>query len=62
MEDLVRRDQSDPMNASPPLRSGDFDVFLGSDYESDGQITIVQDEPLPLDILCVIPRVTVGEG
>jgi len=62
MEDLVRRDQSDPTDASPPLRSGDFDVFPASDYESDGQITIVQDEPLPLDILCIMPRVTVGEG
>jgi len=62
MEELVRRDQSDPMDASPPLRSGDFDVFPASDYETDGQITIVQDEPLPLDILCVMPRVAVGEG
>lgn len=62
MEDLIRRDQSDPMDASPPLRSGDFDVFPASDYESDGQIIIVQDEPLPLDILAVMPRVAVGEG
>ena len=61
-EDLIRRDAGDPMDTSPPLRSGDFDVVLGSDYESDGQITIVQDEPLPLDILAVMPRVVVGEG
>jgi len=27
MDDLARRDQSDPMTASPPLRSSDFDVF-----------------------------------
>ena len=61
MEDLIRRDQADPMDASPPPRSGDFDVFPASDYETDGQITIVQDEPLPLDILCVMPRVAVGK-
>jgi hypothetical protein len=36
MEDLTRRDQSDPMDASPPRRSGDFDVFPASDYETDG--------------------------
>lgn len=58
MEDLIRRDASDAMDASPPLRSGDFDVFLGSDYDGDGQISIVKDEPLALDILAVMPRVT----
>jgi hypothetical protein len=62
MEDLIRRDAADPMDVSPPLRSGDFDVALAGDYDSDGQITIVQDEPLPPDILAVMPRVTVGEG
>jgi hypothetical protein len=29
MEDLIRRDQSDPKDASLPLRSGDFEVFPG---------------------------------
>ena len=62
MEDLIRRDASDPMDASPPLRSGDFDVFPASDYDGEGQITIVQEEPLALDILAVMPRVIVGEG
>ncbi|MBL9098695.1 MAG: hypothetical protein JNK07_17320, partial [Alphaproteobacteria bacterium] len=62
MEDLIRRDASDPMDASPPLRSGDFDVTLASDYDTDGQVVIVQDEPLPLDVLAVMPRVAVGES
>jgi hypothetical protein len=35
-------------------------VFPASDYDGDGQMTIVQDEPLALDILAVMPRVTVG--
>ncbi len=61
MEDLIRRDASDPMDASPPLRSGDFDVTLASDYDTDGQVVIVQDEPLPLDILAVMPRVVVSD-
>jgi hypothetical protein len=39
-----------------------IDVTLASDYDSDGQITIMQDEPLPLDILAVMPRVAVAEG
>lgn len=62
MDDLIRRDASDPTDASPPLRSGDFDVPLASDYDTDGQVTITQEEPLALDILAVMPRVVVGEG
>lgn len=62
MEDLIRRDASDPTDASPPLRSGDFDVALASDYDTEGQVTITQNEPLPLDILAVMPRATVGDG
>lgn len=50
------------MDASPPLRSGDFDVQVATDYDTGGQFTIVQSEPLPLDILCVMPQVTVSEG
>jgi hypothetical protein len=62
MEPLVQSGLSDPMDASSPLRSGDFDVHLASDYDTGGQFTIVQSDPLPLDILCVMPQVTVIEG
>lgn len=57
-EELVRRDLADPMDASPPLRSGAFDVFPASDFEDDARITIRQREPLPLDILSITPELS----
>lgn len=61
MEILVPRLATDPMDAAPPLRSGDYDANLASDYESDGKIAIVQSEPLPLDVLSVMAAITVSE-
>jgi hypothetical protein len=62
MEELVRRELDDPMDASPPMRSGDYDVFPSSDFDTAGKIAVVQDEPLPLDILAVFPMNAVSEG
>lgn len=60
MEELVRREVGDPMDVSPPMRSGDYDVNLASDYGLDGRVTIIQDEPMPLDVLSVYPHITVS--
>lgn len=62
MEELVRRDASDPTDASPPMRSGIFDVFPAGDFDLDGQLAVVQDEPMPLDILAIMPMQSVSEG
>jgi hypothetical protein len=62
MEDLVRREQGDAMDASPPIRSGDFDVFLASDFDLDGRIAFVQNEPMPLDVLSIMPVMSVVDG
>ena len=62
LEELVRRDLADPMDASPPMRSGDFDVYLAGDFDVDGRLAIVQAEPLPLDVLAIMPVMSVMEG
>jgi hypothetical protein len=62
LEELVRREQNDAMDASPPMRSGDVDVHLASDFDLDGRIAIVQADPMPLDILALMPLVTVADG
>lgn len=62
MEELVRREQGDPMDASPPIRSGDFDVFLASDFDVDGRVAFVQSEPMPLDVLSIMPVMSVVDG
>ncbi|MCE9521078.1 MAG: hypothetical protein K8S25_01440 [Alphaproteobacteria bacterium] len=62
MEELVQRDQADAMNASPPMRSGDFDAYLASDFDVDGRIAIVQAEPMPLDVISIMPLMSVVDG
>jgi hypothetical protein len=44
------------------MRSGDVDVYLASDFDLDGRIAIVQADPMPLDILSLMPLVTVADG
>jgi hypothetical protein len=60
METLVHRDLADPLNASPPMRSGDFDIYPASDFGQDARISIRQREPMPLDILSVMPVISVS--
>ena len=60
MEKLVHRDLSDPMDASPPLRSGDFDVYPASDFSIDARLTIRQSEPMPLEVLSLTPVLSVA--
>lgn len=62
MDELVRRNLDDPMDASPPLFSGDVDCFIASDFDLAGRIAIVQSQPMPLDILSVFPLQSVSEG
>jgi hypothetical protein len=62
MEELVRREQADAMDASPPMRAGDFDVFPAGDFDLDGRVAIVQSEPLPLDVLSIMPLISVVDG
>jgi hypothetical protein len=62
MEDLGRREQGDAMDKSPPIRSGDFDVFLASDFDLDGRVAFVQNEPMPLDVLSIMPVMSVVDG
>lgn len=62
MDEFVRRGLSDPMDASPPMFTGDVDCFLPSDFDLAGQIAIVQADPLPLDILGLMPLNSVSEG
>jgi hypothetical protein len=59
-EPLIRRNADDTTGASPPLRSGDYDVNLSSDYEKTGRLVIIQDDPLPLDVLSVMVGLSVG--
>jgi len=43
---------------SPELYSGDMEAPFTGDYETDGNIVLVNDQPLPMTVLCIVARVT----
>lgn len=45
------------MNEPVPLFSGDVEVTIDDGYEDQGQIEIVQDQPLPTTVVCIMPEV-----
>lgn len=55
LEIVVQRDGADPMDASPPLFTGARDVIIDDDWETAGQIYVVQDAPLPATIRAMTP-------
>jgi hypothetical protein len=61
-EPLLRREATDPMDAAPPLRSGDVAILPASDFDPATRIEIQQVAPLPLDILSLSATVSVGEA
>ncbi len=58
------RDADDSMDDSPPLFSGWHLIGFEGDHGLEGDIVIKQDEPLPLTILSIVPKlyVTGDEG
>ena len=57
-EQILPREVSDPVETSPPLRSGLVDVTLASGFAESACITIRQRDPMPLDILSIAPVIS----
>jgi hypothetical protein len=47
------RSSASSMNAPIALFTGDKEIELNGNYDTDGQLTIRQDQPLPMNILAV---------
>lgn len=47
------RSSADEMNAAIALFTGDKEIELNSNYDTDGQLTIRQDQPLPMTVQAV---------
>lgn len=61
VETVEFRNQSDPMDTPVPLFTGDKKLSFPGEFESDGYIFIEQDQPLPLTILAIMPKVEVND-
>lgn len=57
LDRLEFRGAADLMDRPPPLFDGDKVVDWPGDYETEGRMTLVQDQPLPLTLLAIFPQV-----
>jgi hypothetical protein len=49
-------------NTLIPLKTGDMRFNMFGNVDTDGSILVVQDQPLPLELLGVIPEVIIGDN
>jgi hypothetical protein len=56
LDRVLSRGGGDNMDEAPPLFTGDKTVSWPSGYDGPAQITIVQDEPSPSAVICLMPQ------
>jgi hypothetical protein len=54
---LYNRDFPDPMDASPPVFTGDTEVVTASDHDRNLQVMVRQNQPLPLTVLALVAKI-----
>jgi hypothetical protein len=53
MDEVAFRYGSDPMDAAPPLFTGDVDVALPGTWDRDGYVCLENDQPLPFTVVAI---------
>jgi len=61
LEPVYFRSPSTPMGQSPGAWSGDKTVNFPKGWNRDGILTIVQDQPLPMTVLLIVPHLVINE-
>ena len=61
LENIINRTPEDNMDQAVPLFSGDVKVDIRGDYDREGQLMIVQDDPLPLTICAIMTNLDTFE-
>ena len=62
MERIPFRSSADAMDSSVGVFTGDKEVEFRGNYETDGFIYVRQDQPLPLTILSLYPKLQTNDG
>jgi hypothetical protein len=60
LENLSFRTTSTPMGSPEPIRSQTVDVRFEGEYNADCHIEVRQDQPLPMTLTAIAPRLGVG--
>ncbi len=58
LDELLFRSTGDNMDEAPPLFTGDKEIPWRGGYDKDGFIWYVNDQPLPVTIVAIMPQVT----
>lgn len=61
LDNLSFRNPSTPMGSGATFSSGDQVVRFGGDFDRDGLIEIIQDQPLPMTVVAIFPKVKVSD-
>ncbi|OIN98272.1 MAG: hypothetical protein AUJ49_13580 [Desulfovibrionaceae bacterium CG1_02_65_16] len=61
LEPLLYRTSSDAMDGPPALFTGDKSVRFPQGWSTDGVLTLVQDQPLPMTVLLIAPTLAMNE-
>lgn len=60
LDEIMHRSSADPMDGPPAVVTGDTEELPWPDgYEREGRLTIVQEQPLPMTIVAIMPIVSV---
>lgn len=59
LDEIQFRSGSDPMDAPPPLFTGDKLIEWPNGYDFDGYVTVQQYQPLPMTLVAIMPQTTV---
>jgi hypothetical protein len=62
MDTVPFRTSSMPMDVAIPLFTGDKRIVPPTDWGRDCQVYIIQDQPLPLNVLLIIAKIDVSES
>jgi len=56
LDEIVTRTAEDRMGSPPPLFTGDYMIAFRGGYAESGRVRIRQNLPLPMTVLCMMPR------
>lgn len=61
LDPVYFRRTDDPMDSAPPIQSGDFTISWPEGYTKEGYIMIVQDDPMPMTVVSLMPELVTQE-
>lgn len=62
MDEVLFRSGSDPMDASPPLFTGDKFVTFPAGWDRAATVRITQAQPLPCTVAAIVPSLNTNDG